>query len=1193
MKISCPNCPAAYELDEGRIPPAGLSIKCPKCKVPFVVHKPKADEGAATGKAAFAVPLPGSGAESSAAKRPASKSSAPKANPRAAGEGAVPLPGHAGAQQSVASAAGAGRQSEEAAVPLPGTRSAPPPPPLDGSMPETTPVDFSALSAKPLREPAVPLPGQSSQGPGASEDAVPLPGLDGARVPAQPTSPRAGVTPANQPKLVEERDPFADIEVNLGGGATAATATDQAPISFAQEQQPQADPPAPGGPALVADFDDPFPIDPPQPAHSRPPPAVLPDDGGISFDFVEAPGSAARSAQPPPPPPPSMPPPGSPELLDFVDEPYLAATPKAKPTRPSPPTIGRSGERSQVAARDREQRERRKAERKAQAGPPFSDRLVPLLRESGQKLKRPAFAGGVTAAIAVALLLVFGIRAKRTPDGLFWMNKIIPSKKEASATETKVIEKGMERLADGSFAGAREAAGMAARLVGTLPDDEEVKAFYVLCASELKIGYGQTGGDWDQAKRVVERIKTNGPSQLRARGAYALGSDDLPKSRTILQPLGDKPGADVESAYLFSQALILSGEAAHAAQILDSALSGLKNQATVPTKLLLLRGQVARGKGQLVEAAGFFDQAMKKSPESGRALIELAEVKLRQGSLDEASGLLDKALGPEIRKSLDATEEARASMLRGKLFAARHQGKDAEKAFDRAAALDPASPEIREASGNFRLARREYDKAAKQFESALASGSNSAPLLAGAARAYLGTNQLLEADKRINEAVVKDSTNADYIYLQGKVAEAIGKSDEAFKDYDRALAKKPDLSEALIAQGTAFLGRGNRDLAQARLEAAEKIPDANKTSQEQESIGELALALGHPEQARDAYARALLLDPEDPQAHAGMGKTLAVLNDLPAARKEFEIGLTELDSDPNLLFEYGSLLRRQGEGAAALLSLQKAVKLEGKEPRYRSRLGAVLVEKGDFENAEEQLRQATLMNDKYGEAQYFLARALAGQKKLSEAIEVMKKAVELEPDNAEYLYQLGLIYQAGQQVQDAIDAFQRSISKNEKSPDTYEQLGKNLTIENRFQDAVDSFKKAAALDPKRARLWAEVGDSEQQAGDVDSAISHFQKAVAQDPNLPGVWSKLGIAYKDKGCNDCKRKALDALRRAEALDPNDTVAHHELGYLYKDDGRRAEAIAEFKKYLQLLPSAGDAETVKDDIYYLQEESRRAP
>ena len=198
-----------------------------------------------------------------------------------------------------------------------------------------------------------------------------------------------------------------------------------------------------------------------------------------------------------------------------------------------------------------------------------------------------------------------------------------------------------------------------------------------------------------------------------------------------------------------------------------------------------------------------------------------------------------------------------------------------------------------------------------------------------------------------------------------------------------------------------------------------------------------------------------------------------------------------------------------------------------------------------------------------------------------------------KPADAEYLYWLGLVFERGQQVQDAVDSYQKSIARNPKNADAYEHLGQNLNVENRYNEAVNAFRKAADLDPQRARLWAEVADSQQQAGDLDGAIASFQKSLAQDPNQPGIWSKLGIAYKDRACSGCKTRAIEALRRAEAVDPKDWVAHHELGYLYKDDGRRAEAIAQFRKYLVLRPDAGDVETIKDDIYYLQEESRRAP
>src|SRR5436853_753620 len=89
VKISCPNCAAAYELDDSRVPPAGLSIKCPKCKNPFTVHRAKGD--AAKASARSAVPLPGNGdpthATAKAPSRPAAKQQA------VGGGSAVPLPG--------------------------------------------------------------------------------------------------------------------------------------------------------------------------------------------------------------------------------------------------------------------------------------------------------------------------------------------------------------------------------------------------------------------------------------------------------------------------------------------------------------------------------------------------------------------------------------------------------------------------------------------------------------------------------------------------------------------------------------------------------------------------------------------------------------------------------------------------------------------------------------------------------------------------------------------------------------------------------------------------------------------------------------------------------------------------------------------------------------------------------------------
>ncbi|MGE5047008.1 MAG: tetratricopeptide repeat protein, partial [Deltaproteobacteria bacterium] len=625
-----------------------------------------------------------------------------------------------------------------------------------------------------------------------------------------------------------------------------------------------------------------------------------------------------------------------------------------------------------------------------------------------------------------------------------------------------------------------------------------------------------------------------------------------------------------------------------AAQVLDAAL---KVRAGAP-RLLLLRGNVARDRGQLAEAAGFYEKIFQASPDNARAMVELAGVRLRLADAKGAAELLAKALDTDRRKTLDASEEARANVMRGKLAAAAHDVKAAEAAFEHAVMLDPGSGPVHQAYGEFRLQQREWEKASRHFEAAIQHGG-AAAAYAGAARAFLGQNRLLEADKAITEAVTRESGNARFLYLQGRVADAIGKAEEAYRKYEAALKAKPDLVEALAAEGVVWMSRNDKAKAQERLDTALAVKPEGLTPLEDEAIGDLALAMGDAKKAQEAFARALHKDQADAAAHAGVGKALAAQGDLPGARKEMETALKQMDGDAALAYEYGSLLRRMNEPDAALAMLRNAVKLDSKEPRYRARLGAILVERGEFEEAEQQLRQAVLMNDRYPEGLYFLARALAGRKKQAEAIDTMRKAVELAPESAEYFYQLGLIYERGQQIQDAIDSFTKSIDRSKKNADAYEHLGLSLMVENRFQEAATAFGKAAELDPKRARAWGEKGDAEQQGGDVDGAIRDFQKALSMDASLPSIWTKLGIAYKDKDCKGCRARAVDALKRATHVDPADVVAHHELGYMYKDDGRRKEAIAEFRRYLALKPDAGDAPTVKDDIYYLEEESRRAP
>ncbi len=166
MNVTCPSCKTRYSVDDARVPPSGVTIKCPKCTHTFVAKPPRARS---------AVALPGAVA---APPPPSPPGSGPPSGPQGAvplpgrqapaGPGAVPLPGRQ------ASLAGAVPLPGESAPLAPAAPAAPPPNPTPGPVPDPA----AGLGG------AVPLPGRTAGAPGA----VPLPGSIESRVADAPTN---------------------------------------------------------------------------------------------------------------------------------------------------------------------------------------------------------------------------------------------------------------------------------------------------------------------------------------------------------------------------------------------------------------------------------------------------------------------------------------------------------------------------------------------------------------------------------------------------------------------------------------------------------------------------------------------------------------------------------------------------------------------------------------------------------------------------------------------------------------------------------------------------------------------------------------------------------------------------------------------------------------------------------------------
>jgi tetratricopeptide (TPR) repeat protein len=64
------------------------------------------------------------------------------------------------------------------------------------------------------------------------------------------------------------------------------------------------------------------------------------------------------------------------------------------------------------------------------------------------------------------------------------------------------------------------------------------------------------------------------------------------------------------------------------------------------------------------------------------------------------------------------------------------------------------------------------------------------------------------------------------------------------------------------------------------------------------------------------------------------------------------------------------------------------------------------------------------------------------------------------------------------------------------------------------------------------------------------------------------------------------RSEETYRKALAMDPNNATSHRGLGFLYERKDRRADAVEEFKKYLELAPGAKDTRQIKLHIESLE-------
>ncbi|MFQ5730812.1 MAG: tetratricopeptide repeat protein [Planctomycetaceae bacterium] len=174
----------------------------------------------------------------------------------------------------------------------------------------------------------------------------------------------------------------------------------------------------------------------------------------------------------------------------------------------------------------------------------------------------------------------------------------------------------------------------------------------------------------------------------------------------------------------------------------------------------------------------------------------------------------------------------------------------------------------------------------------------------------------------------------------------------------------------------------------------------SSTSQIDERLkrGQTSLRSGDPSGAAELFRQVVADNPDDAQAHEGLGTACFLIEDYDAAIAAFEAVTRLQPKQARARINLGAIYNRRGEYAAAIDALRSALQRDRKSGEAYYNMG--LAHKGldQLGLAVSAYREAVRLSPEMAEAHQNLANAYREMNNLRQAENHYRKALELRPD---------------------------------------------------------------------------------------------------------------------------------------------------------------------------------------------------
>ncbi|PWT84033.1 MAG: hypothetical protein C5B58_05415 [Acidobacteria bacterium] len=319
----------------------------------------------------------------------------------------------------------------------------------------------------------------------------------------------------------------------------------------------------------------------------------------------------------------------------------------------------------------------------------------------------------------------------------------------------------------------------------------------------------------------------------------------------------------------------------------------------------------------------------------------------------------------------------------------------------------------------------------------------------------------------------------------------------------------------------------------------------------------------HYSNALAAFQKALQLAPNSTQTHNNLGNLYLAQKNFGLAEREFRavLRLDPKNRDGN--YNLGVLQMAKGSPAEAIPSFERI------RPKDLATSFNLIRAYLQSKRTPEALRIATeLSAENVNDVQlhFSLGVLLASEKQYKQALLELEKADALQPGTFEILYNLGQAFLLNNEYLKAELPLTRALKLKPESSETLYLLAQVYTDESRPLDALDLLVRAHRIAPENTDimfLMAQISISQKY---FEDAIPLLEKGLQIAPQRTDIRAALGESYYKSGKID---KAIEEFKKLIEIEPS-ARAYAFLGLSHTFLGRFDEAKEDFQNGLKLDP-----------------------